>query len=125
MPTPSLPQNLTMDDYERIEGAVMETVRGRWFLMEFARRSRAAELAQIRDSIARLERALGVGAMPAAPVAPAPVVAIAPPPPRPAPVLVPPPQILAPPQKSPRDQALDSLSRFDRLPAEEKMALFG
>ena len=123
MPSPSLPQNLTLDDYERIEGAVMETVRGRWFLMEFARRSRAAELAQIRDSIARLERALGQSAMPAAP--PAPVMMIAPPPPRPAPVLVPQPEILAPPQKSPRDQALESLSRFDRLPAEEKMALFG
>ena len=122
MPSPSLPQNLTLDDYERIEGAVMETVRGRWFLMEFARRSRAAELGQIRDSIARLERALGQGAMPAVP---APVVMLAPPPPRPAPVLVPQPEILAPPQKSPRDQALESLSRFDRLPAEEKMALFG
>lgn len=123
MPSPSLPQNLTMDDYERIEGAVMETVRGRWFLMEFARRSRAAELAQIRDSITRLERTLGQGAMPAAP--PAPLVLLAPPPPRPAPVLVPQPEILAPPQKSTRDQALDALSRFDRLPVEEKMALFG
>ncbi len=123
MPSPSLPQNLTMDDYERIEGAVMETVRGRWFLMEFARRSRAAELAQIRDSITRLERALGQGAMPAAP--PAPLVLLPPPPVRPAPVLVPQPEILAPPPKSPHEQALDALSRFDRLPVEEKMALFG
>jgi hypothetical protein len=39
------PAGLVPEDYERIEAAVMETARGRWFLMEFARRQHAAETA--------------------------------------------------------------------------------
>ncbi|QLP97603.1 MAG: hypothetical protein HZY79_09655 [Rhodoblastus sp.] len=37
------PAGLTPDDYDRIEEAVMETARGRWFLAEFARRVRAGD----------------------------------------------------------------------------------
>ena len=47
---------MTPQDYDAIEGAVMETVRGRWFLMEFARRNRACELGQMRDALVKLER---------------------------------------------------------------------
>lgn len=110
MPAPSLPQNLTADDYALIEGAVMETVRGRWFLMEFARRSRAAELGQIRDAILRLERTVSLA--PEALVAPE----------RPSAEIV---AFEQRPALSPLNQALDALSRFDNLPTEEKMALFG
>jgi chemotaxis regulatin CheY-phosphate phosphatase CheZ len=43
-------------DYEAIEGAVMETSRGRWFLAEYARRNRLADTTMVLDAIARLER---------------------------------------------------------------------
>lgn len=110
MPTLTLPKNLTQDDYVAIEGAVMETVRGRWFLMEFARRSRVAELAQIRDSIARLERMIGQASA-SQPAAPPALRVVKPAPEAPAP--------------SPLHQALEALSRFDNLAVEEKVALFG
>jgi hypothetical protein len=51
------PQGLTPDDYDRIEEAVMETARGRWFLAEFARRVRAGDTKKILEAIERLERA--------------------------------------------------------------------
>ena len=35
-----IPAPLNEVDYEQIEGAVMETARGRWFLAEYARRNR-------------------------------------------------------------------------------------
>lgn len=50
------PEGLSEDDYEAIEAAVMETVRGRWFLAEFARRSRVDEMRQVLDAIGRLEQ---------------------------------------------------------------------
>jgi hypothetical protein len=50
------PEGLSEDDYEAIEAAVMETVRGRWFLAEFARRSRVEEMRQVLDAIGRLEQ---------------------------------------------------------------------
>lgn len=112
MPAPGLPQNLTPDDYALIEGAVMETVRGRWFLMEFARRSRAAELSQIRDSIQRLERTIVQAAAPQA------LLAVE----RPSADIV---TFDPRPALSPLNQALEALSRFDNLAAEEKLALFG
>ena len=43
-------------DFERIEAAVRETERGRWFLDEFAQRIRAAETLQAVNAIDRLER---------------------------------------------------------------------
>lgn len=45
-----------VDDYEEIEAAVMETSRGRAFLLEYARRLRAAETAQVLAALARLEQ---------------------------------------------------------------------
>lgn len=50
------PKGLNEDDYETIEAAVMETVRGRWFLAEFARRSRVDEMRQLLGAFARLEQ---------------------------------------------------------------------
>jgi hypothetical protein len=50
------PEGLNEADYDTIEAAVMETARGRWFLAEFARRSRVDETRQILDAFARLEQ---------------------------------------------------------------------
>ena len=50
------PEGLSEDDYEAIEAAVLETVRGRWFLAEYARRSRADEMRQLLDAVGRLEQ---------------------------------------------------------------------
>jgi hypothetical protein len=47
------------DDFAVIEKAMMESERGRWFLLEYARRQRAAETQRLLDAIARLERAVG------------------------------------------------------------------
>jgi hypothetical protein len=52
------PHGLTEVDYEAIEAAVTETVRGRWFLSEFARRNRLAETRQLLDAMARIETAI-------------------------------------------------------------------
>lgn len=41
------------DDFDAIESAVMETPRGRWFLAEFSRRTRAAESDRLLDAIER------------------------------------------------------------------------
>lgn len=49
------PPGLTGADYAAIEQAVMETARGRWFLLEYARRQRAAETQRLADAITRLE----------------------------------------------------------------------
>ena len=49
------PQGINDVDYEAIEAAVTETVRGRWFLNEFARRNRASEMRQLMDAMGRLE----------------------------------------------------------------------
>jgi len=43
------------EDFEAIESAVMETARGRWFLAEFARRTRAGDTIKILDAISSLE----------------------------------------------------------------------
>jgi hypothetical protein len=50
------PEGISEDDYEAIEAAVMETVRGRWFLAEYARRSRVDEMHQLLDAVGRLEQ---------------------------------------------------------------------
>ena len=49
------PRGMSEVDYETIEAAVTETVRGRWFLAEFARRNRLAETRQLLDAMTRLE----------------------------------------------------------------------
>ncbi|TRL30320.1 hypothetical protein [Methylosinus sporium] len=57
MNLPAPPTGLYPEDYERIEAAVMETVRGRWFLLEYARRQRAEETERLVLAVDRLERA--------------------------------------------------------------------
>lgn len=49
------------EDYEAIEAAVMETARGRWFLMEFARRNRNADTTVLLEAISRLENQMTSG----------------------------------------------------------------
>ena len=49
------PQGLSEADFETIEAAVMETERGRWFLGEFARRTRASDTLRILEALDRLE----------------------------------------------------------------------
>ncbi len=45
-------------DYLAVEGAVLETARGRWFLSEFASRHRASDTESVLRAIAKLEQAL-------------------------------------------------------------------
>ena len=52
-PKPSLDDE---ESFEAIERAVLETARGRWFLAEFARRSRQADTSALLLSLSRLER---------------------------------------------------------------------
>ncbi len=56
--SPAPPPDLKPSDYAAIEEAVMETARGRWFLMEFARRQRLAETQRLSDLADRLEAML-------------------------------------------------------------------
>lgn len=63
------PPGLSAADYSMIEQAVMETARGRWFLLEYARRQRAAETQRLTDAVDRLEAMLA-GAAPGAQPAP-------------------------------------------------------
>jgi hypothetical protein len=65
-----LPEGITEADYHAIEAAVMETVRGRWFLTEYARRTRAGELRLMLDAVERLEKAVTTRASPMLDAAP-------------------------------------------------------
>lgn len=49
---------LTLDDYDAIAAAVMETERGRWFLAEYARRNRVADTSLVLEALSALERRL-------------------------------------------------------------------
>lgn len=49
------PEGLTEEDYDAIHAAVVETVRGRWFLTEYARRNRVEEVQEMLAAIGRLE----------------------------------------------------------------------
>ncbi len=62
------PEGMTEDDYDAIHAAVVETVRGRWFLTEFQRRGRLEEVQQMLAAIGRLEAIVTTGraAMPSA-----------------------------------------------------------
>lgn len=66
------PPGLSSADYSMIEQAVMETARGRWFLLEYARRQRAAETQRLTDAVDRLEEMIASAAP-----SPAPAVAAA------------------------------------------------
>ena len=49
---------LSIEDYDAIEAAVMETTRGRWFLNEYARRNRNSDTDAILTKLERLERTI-------------------------------------------------------------------
>jgi len=53
-----VPSPLNEADYEAIEGAVMETARGRWFLAEYARRNRNADTTMLLKALDRIEGAM-------------------------------------------------------------------
>ena len=53
-----VPAPLSEVDYEAIEGAVMETARGRWFLAEYARRNRNADTTMLLKALDRIEGAM-------------------------------------------------------------------
>ena len=53
-----VPANLSEADYDAIEGAVMETARGRWFLAEYARRNRHADTTMLLKALDRIEGAM-------------------------------------------------------------------
>jgi hypothetical protein len=59
LPEVAPPRGLDASDYETIEAAVMETARGRWFLLEHARRTRAAESDRMIAAIGRLAEIVG------------------------------------------------------------------
>ena len=51
-------QILNPNDFEAIHDAVLETSRGRWFLMEYASRLRSKETSGMLDSMRRIEHAV-------------------------------------------------------------------
>jgi chemotaxis protein CheZ len=53
-----VPAPISDADYEAIEGAVMETARGRWFLAEYARRNRNADTTMLLKALDRIEGAI-------------------------------------------------------------------
>jgi chemotaxis protein CheZ len=58
MSTNLAPPPLSAADYETIEAAVMETARGRWFLVEYARRNRHADTQMLLGALERLENVI-------------------------------------------------------------------
>jgi chemotaxis protein CheZ len=52
LPVPAQPSET---DYEAIEAAVMETMRGRWFLAEYAKRNRQADTTVLLAALDRIE----------------------------------------------------------------------
>lgn len=58
MTTPAPVSPLSIEDYDAIEAAVMETSRGRWFLTEYARRNRNSDTDRILNKLERLERTI-------------------------------------------------------------------
>jgi chemotaxis regulatin CheY-phosphate phosphatase CheZ len=53
-PTPPISEA----DYDAIEAAVVETVRGRWFLAEYARRNRTADTTMLLAALDRIEASI-------------------------------------------------------------------
>ncbi len=52
------PKPLAPSEYEAIEQAMMETARGRWFLAQFAEKSRGKDTKIVLDAISKLESAI-------------------------------------------------------------------
>ncbi|MBV1707344.1 MAG: hypothetical protein KGQ37_09085 [Hyphomicrobiales bacterium] len=111
------PATLDVTDYEAIEAAVMETERGRWFLAEYARRQRSAEMAELRALLAQIDAKLPSGARPTPPAVEAPPPALrievagAPP-------------VPAPPLRLQKPASGLTLAMIDAMPAIERLALF-
>jgi hypothetical protein len=62
------PEGMTEEDYDSIHAAVVETVRGRWFLSEYARRSRVDEVQDMLSAIGRLEKIVTATRAPSPPI---------------------------------------------------------
>ena len=50
-----LPPEATEGDYDAICATVMDSARGRWFLLEYAKRNRNADTVQVLEAMARIE----------------------------------------------------------------------
>jgi hypothetical protein len=63
-------QALNDTDYERIESAVMESPRGRWFLAEYSRRRGLDTVTELMDAVRRIEAAIREHPVPPLPYPP-------------------------------------------------------
>ena len=63
-------QALNDSDYERIESAVMESPRGRWFLAEYSRRRGLDTVTELMDAMQRIEAAIREHSVPPLPYPP-------------------------------------------------------
>jgi hypothetical protein len=63
-------QALNDSDYERIESAVMESPRGRWFLAEYSRRRGLDTVTELMDAMRRIEAAIREHPVPPLPYPP-------------------------------------------------------
>src|SRR6201995_3005582 len=57
-PISARPAQPSEADYGAIRDAFMETSRGRWFLGEYAKRTRNADTSMVLEAVARIEQAL-------------------------------------------------------------------
>lgn len=58
MTTPAQVSPLSIEDFDAIAAAVMETTRGRWFLAEYARRNRSADTDAVLAKLEGIERTI-------------------------------------------------------------------
>jgi hypothetical protein len=63
-------QALNDSDYEKIESAVMESSRGRWFLAEYSRRRGLDTVTELMDAMRRIEAAIREHPVPPLPYPP-------------------------------------------------------
>jgi hypothetical protein len=63
-------QALNDSDYEKIESAVMESPRGRWFLAEYSRRRGLDSVTELMDAMRRIEAAIREHPVPPLPYPP-------------------------------------------------------
>jgi len=55
MSTSKAPSPIRNADYEAIEAALLQNAQGRWFLAEYARQNRSADMRMLLDAITKLE----------------------------------------------------------------------
>jgi len=63
-------QALSDSDYEKIESAVMESARGRWFLAEYSRRRGLGTVTELMEAMRRIEAAIREHPVPPLPYPP-------------------------------------------------------